>query len=203
MKTRITFTLSVLFAACCFQITHAQGIIRNQGFFYSLEGSFGIHSTLKTNHVFDTDIYSPWSYGLKASANWFSSYHFSYGAGLAVLNYQDPDMFTFPVLVNAQAYLNQGSNTPLAFIEGGYGFRINRRKQDKGLIYEAGIGYRHRLKRRNFLVVKAGYHTFVNKQWQWFRKLGDEYDPDSPNRWYDLRRHTINLSVGFYYSTRH
>lgn len=203
MKTRITFTLSLLFAACSFQTAHAQNLIRNQGFFYGVEGFYGVHSNLKTDHVYDTDIYSPSSFGLKASANWFSSYHFSYGAGLGILNYQDPNMFTLPLLINAQAYLNQGSNTPLAFVEGGYGFRLNNRKQDKGFIYEAGIGYRHRLKWSNFLIVKASYHTFINKEWDWFRKLGDEYDPESPNRWYDLRRHTINLTIGFYYSTRY
>ncbi len=204
MKTLVTFAFSLFLVVCLFKTAHAQRhLIRNQGFFYGVEGFYGLHSNLKTDHVKDTDIYSPSSYGLKASANWFSGYHLSTGVALAILNYEAPNMITFPVLVNAQAYLNKGSNTPFAFVESGYGFRLNHRKQDKGFIYEAGVGYRYRLKRSNYLVIKAGYHAFINKEWDWFRKLGDEYDPNDPYRWYDMRRHTINLSIGFYHSTRY
>ena len=204
MKILFAFSFSILFAVGISEIAYAQGrIIKNQGFFYGAEGFYGLHSNLKTDHVISTDLYSPSSYGLKVSANWFLNYHLSAGAALSILNYEDPNMFTFPVLANAQYYFSKGANTPLAFVEGGYGLRLNHRKQDKGLIYEAGIGYRYRLQRKNFLVIKAGYHTFVNKEWQWFRKFGDEYDPASPNRWYELRHQTIRLSVGFYFATRH
>ncbi|MGQ7871275.1 hypothetical protein [Sunxiuqinia sp. sy24] len=203
MKTLMKFLAIILITTYQSEPSIAQGhLIRNQGFFYGVEGFYGHGTGFSTTHVRSTDFESPTSYGLKVSANWFSSFHFSYGLAAGLLNYEDPNMLTFPVLINGQGYLSKGSNTPLVYAEAGYGFRFNHRDQDKGFIYEAGIGYRHRIKWSNFLVVKTGLQSFNNKEWDWFYKLGDDFDP-SQYRWYDLRRQTLTLTVGFYYSTRY
>ena len=184
---------------------HAQNrhLIRNQGFYYAFEGFYSPKQKLTSNYVIDTKAFSPKSYGLKATANWFLNYHLSTGVGLAVLNYESPGMFTFPVLGNIQAYWSKGSNTPFVFAEGGYGFRLNHKNQDKGLLYELGVGYRYRIKWENFLVFKVGYHSFQNNEWLWGRRREQPIDPLNAYRWYDLRRQSLTITLGFYYSTRY
>ena len=183
----------------------AQGrhLIRNQGFFYTTEGWYGISDKLSSNYIINTDAFKPRSYGFKASANWFLSYHLSAGGAVGVLNYENPGSFTFPLLVNSQAYLSKGSNTPLVFAEGGYGLRFDHHQQDKGLLYEVGIGYRYRIKWKNFFVIKAGYHGFKNDEWVWERKLDLPVDPTDPYQWYYLKRQSFNITIAFYYSTRY
>lgn len=200
-------------------ITNAQGqrrnrmLIRNQGFYYTFEGYYGLKEKLTSNSVIDTKVFSPSSYGVKASANFFLNYHLSVGAGMGVLNIDEPNfstgtgtggvkaptMFTIPVLANTQAYLSEGSNSLLAYAEGGYGFRLNHENYNsKGLIYEVGIGYRYRIRWASYLVAKVGYRSFQNNQW-WWKRVGSTTD----FQWIDLRAQTINLTVAFYYSTRY
>lgn len=174
-------------------------LIRNQGFYYAFEGSYGLKEKLKSNSVVTTDAFFPKSYGLKATANWFLNYHLSAGAGLGVLNFEDPNMFTMPVLLNVQGYLSEASNSALAYAEGGYGLRLNHKNfNSKGLIYELGIGYRYRIKWANFMMFKIGYRSFQNNQWQ-YKQIGTT----NTFHWIDLKAQTINFSIGFYYSTRY
>ena len=202
-KLLIIYIFTLLFA--CFSETNAQNrhIIRNQGFYYGFEGFYGMNHKLISNYIVDTEAFSPSSYGLKATANWFINYHLSMGASLGLLNYESPGMFTFPVLANSQIYWSKGSNTPFAYAEGGYGFRLNHEHQDKGLLYEFGLGYRYRVKWENFFVFKVGYHEFKNEEWLWERKRGTTIDPTDPYQWYSLKRQTITFTIGFYYSTRY
>ena len=178
-------------------------MIRNQGFFYGAEGFYGYGNKLNTDYIADDESHSPSSFGLKASANWFLNYHFSAGIGAGILSYQEPEMLTFPILLNTQAYLSEGSNTPLVYVEGGYGFRFNHRKQDKGFLYECGLGYRYRVKWKSSLVLKVGYRHFSNPEWLWRRKQEEPLDLTDPYRWYSLDRQSITVSIGFYYSTRY
>lgn len=180
-----------------------QHLIRNQGFFYAFEGFHSLHEKLNSSFVINTDAFSPLSYGFKASVNWFVNYHMSVGTGVGLINYESPRMFTFPVVANTQFYLSEGSDTPFAYAEGGYGWRLNHKNQDKGLIYELGLGYRYRIKWENFLVVKVGYHYFKNNQWEWRRRLQQPIDPLNLYEWTDLTRRTISISIAFYYSTRY
>jgi len=197
------FFLWLIFAFSFLAANAQRGhIIRNQGLFYSVEGFYGYGSKLSSDYIYDTNNFSPSSYGLKVTANKFINYHLSWGGGVGVLNYEDPGMITFPVMGNMHAYLHQDSNTPFVYAEGGYGFRFNHKKQDQGFLYEAGIGYRYRIKWQTFVVLKLGYHNYNNKEWRWERRLGPDADPNDPFRWYNLKRQTINFTVGFYYSVR-
>jgi hypothetical protein len=192
-----------LFIFCSLAVGAQRGhIIRNQGVFYAAEGFYGHGNKLSTDYIEDVDRYSPSSYGFKVSANQFVNYHLSLGAGLGLLNYEDPDMITFPAFVNSHAYLSRGSNTPLIYAEGGYGLRFNHKKQDKGFLYEVGLGYRYRVRWQNFLVFKIGYHNFKNNEWKWERKLDTSIDPTDPYQWYYLKRQTITFTVAFCYATR-
>ncbi len=198
----LKMSLLILFITS-WSTSQGQHLIRNQGFFYGLEAVYGHAIQMHSDYIIDTDAYSPTGYGLKASANWFMNYNLSVGAGLGLLNYESPNMFTFPVTVNSQAYLNKGSNTPLAYVEAGYGVRFNHRTQDQGLLYEAGFGYRYRIKWRSFLVFKVGYHNYTNNEWLWKRKVDGSATPEDPFQWFDLKRQSITFTVGFYYSTRY
>ncbi len=178
-------------------------LVRNQGVFYSIEGIYGTNYMLTTNYLIDTDAYSPSSFGLKSTVNWFINYHLSAGAGLGVLQYQGPRMYTLPILVNTQAYLSKGSNTPFAYLEGGYGFRFNDDTQDKGFLYEYGLGFRYRIKWNSFLAFKVGYHNYKNNEWQWQWKPLQERTAEDPYQWYNLRRQTITFTLALYFSTRY
>ncbi|WP_299576080.1 hypothetical protein [uncultured Sunxiuqinia sp.] len=203
MKTLLqTLTVITLMAVSTTTAKAQSRLIRNQGFFYGVEGFYGHGTSLRSTHRYDVANFSPSSYGLKVSTNWFSGFHFSSGLTAGVLNYESPGMLTFPLLVNGQGYLSKGANTPLVYAEVGYGLRFNHKNQDKGLLYEAGIGYRHRIQRNNFWVVKAGFQGFHNKEWLWDFELGENFDPNH-YIWYDLKRQTITLTLGFYYSTRY
>jgi hypothetical protein len=200
-KTFLIFLSLFFFNA--FMATAQRGhIIRNQGIFIAAEGFYGHGNKLSTDYIYDMGNYTPSSYGIKFSANKFVNYHLSLGAGLGLLNYEDPGMVTFPALLNSQAYLRRDSNTPFVYAEGGYGFRFNHKKQDKGFLYELGLGYRYRVRWQNFVVVKVGYHNFTNNEWLWKTKLETPVDPLDPNRWYNLKRQTITFAVGIYFAAR-
>lgn len=202
----ISSFIFLLFLVFCQQSdVNAKGghLIRNQGFFYGVEGFYGYGKELNSDYIINTPAYSPASYGVKATINRFVNYHLSVGGGLGLLRYESPGMLSFPVFINSQAYLSKGSNTPLIYVEGGYGLRFNHKNQDKGFLYEFGLGYRYRIKWKNFLVLKVGYHSYNNKEWLWERKLGADYDLSDPYQWFSLKRQTISFTIGFYYSTRY
>ena len=206
LSKSIQISISLFFLLCSnISTIQAKGshLLLNQDFFYSFEGFIGHGNQLSSNYVINTTAFSSSSYGVKVSANWFFNYHLSGGVGLGLLNYEEPGMFTFPLLINSQAYLNKGSNTPLVYAEAGYGLRFNHKNQDKGFLYELGVGYRHRIKWKNCWVVKVGYRGFKNNQWIWKRKMGDSIDPMDPYCWYYLKRQTITFTIGYYFSTRH
>lgn len=178
-------------------------MVRNQGFFIGTEGFYGHSLKMATNWVIDLGSFNPDSYGFKVSANWFLNYNWSVGSMVGLLDYEGPHMLTLPILINTQRYFSQGSNTPFAYAEAGYGVRFNNDNQDKGFLYELGMGYRYRVNWSNFVVFKLGYHSYNNKEWKWERKLGSEFNQSDPYRWYNLKRQTLTFTVGFYYSTRY
>ena len=180
-------------------------IIRNQGFYYTVEGTIGYGLKMKTDYPL-VDIqndYSPYNSGVKATANVFLNYHVSAGMGLGYSHYTSPDMNTLPLTVNLKYFSGKPARSPFAYVEGGYAFRTDADEQHKGPVYEVGVGYRHQLaNRHNFILFKLGYAGFKTKQWIW-----DRVDltnlKDRQYQWYYLDRPSINFTVCFYHSTRY
>ena len=182
----------------------AQGgrIIRNQGVYYTIEPTYGVGLISKTNHATETSELSPLSLGLKASYNQFINYNTSVGASFGYMRYEDPGMTTLPLLANVKWYSRKSANSPFLYSEGGYSIRFSNETQYKGWMYELGVGYRIRMKKRNnFLFVKLGYSAFKTNEWVWDLRRGD-YDPLDPYKWHYIKRQSINITLGYYKSSR-
>jgi len=180
-------------------------IIRNKGFYYTIEGSFGYGLTMKTDYykVDPKEDFSPLNFGLKSTANIFLTDYVSVGAGLGYNEYTSPQIRTVPLTANIKYFAGKAAKTPFVYAEGGYAFRTDADQQHKGPLYELGVGYRLRLQNRyNFLAFKLGYSSFKTKHWMWDMKEGTEFK-DRDFQWYYLQRPTINLSVCFYHSSRY
>ncbi len=201
--TKLMVALALLFVA---NAASAQGrIIRNQGFYYTIEANAGYGIGTKTDYILadiDND-YTPYQIGVKASANLFLTDHISFGGGMGYTRFKSPDMNTIPVTVNLKYFTGKPAQSPFFYAEGGYGIRANHKKQNKGTVYEFGIGYRHRLQNRhNFVMFKLGYSRFKTNEWIWDRE--NLYDAEFVNpKWYYLDRPAIGFSICFYHSTRY
>lgn len=204
MKVRMIVFLAtcMLMAAGTFSVSAQNRIIRNQGFYYTIEGFGGYGLPIKTDYYIPQN-YSPFNLGLKSTVNIFLNYYFSVGAGLGLTQYKSPDMMTLPATINMKYFVGKPARTPFIYAEGGFAMRTDADKQYKGPVYEAGIGYRHQLQNRhNFMIFKLGYAGFKAKHWLWAPKEGTTWEDRQP-QWYYLDRSTINLTVGFYHSTRY
>lgn len=180
-------------------------IIRNQGFYYTLEASGGFGLTMDSDYQLD-DItaYSPYHAGFKVSANWFRSYHLSVGTSLGYVRYQNPGMNTLPLMANAKWFTGKPAKSFLFYAEGGYALRLDKDRENKGFVYEAGIGYRYRLQaRKNFLLFKLGYNGFKTKEWLWELTPNGREENINEYQWYYLTRPAINFTIAFYHSTRY
>ncbi|RKD85106.1 hypothetical protein [Mangrovibacterium diazotrophicum] len=179
-------------------------IIRNQGFYYTIEGKAGYGLSMTTDYPPNWhDEFSPFNLGLAVSANIFLNYHVSAGVSLGYNQYTGPKMQTLPFMGNLKYFFGKPARTPFIYAEGGYAFRTDADQQHKGLIYEAGLGYRHQMGRRhNFLMFKLGYNYFKANHWKWDHKPYTDFD-DWDMQWYFLERPTINFTIAFYHSTRY
>lgn len=179
-------------------------IIRNSGFYYTLEANAGYGLKMKTDN-WAVDIkndFSPFNFGAKATANIFLTDYVSVGAGLGYNEYHSPKMRTLPVTANFKLFTSRQARTPFVYADGGYAMRTDADKQHKGPIYEIGVGYRHQLQRRhNFLLFKLGYSYFKTKNWMWRPREGTEYS-DWDFQWYYIERPAIAFTIAFYHSTR-
>ncbi|WP_423127883.1 hypothetical protein [Gaoshiqia sp. Z1-71] len=183
-------------------------IIRNQGFYYTLEatGGYGLKMDTSSDYWGEdvNETYSPYSAGIRATANWFYSYHVSAGVGLGYMRYQNPEMNTFPALVNIKWFADKPAKTPFLYAEGGYSYRLDSDRDNKGLIYEIGVGYRRRLQqRKNFLIFKIGYSGFKTNEWLWAQTPEAVITHEDIYQWYPLNRPSVNFTIGFYHSTRY
>ena len=203
MKVKISASLiAALMIVGTLSLSAQNRIIRNQGFYYTIEGFAGYGLPVKTDYYIDQN-FSPFNLGVKTSANIFLDYHFSVGAGLGLTQYKSPDMRTLPVTLNMKYFAGKPARTPFVYVEGGYAMRTDADKQYKGPVYEAGFGYRHQLQNRyNFLMFKIGYSGFKAKHWLWAPKEGTTWQDKQP-QWYYLSRSTINFTIAFYHSTRY
>lgn len=190
----------ILFIA---QLSFGQSrIIRNRGFYYTLEGTVGYGLEMKTDYYNELSP-TPFSLGVKASANIFLSYHLSVGTGLGINQYSAPVMTTLPLTINLKYFTGKAAESPFVYAEGGYSFRTDADQQHKGPVYEVGIGYRHQLQRRhNFFLFKLGYSYFRTEHWLYTNKP-NTLNSDFDMQWYYLERPAINFSVCFYHSTRY
>ena len=179
-------------------------IIRNQGFYYTIEGKAGYGLSMTTDLASNRhEEFSPFSLGLAVSANYFLNYHVSAGASLGYNQYSGPKMQALPFMGNLKYFFGKPARTPFIYAEGGYAFRTDADQQHKGLVYEAGLGYRHQLARRyNFLMFKIGYNYFKANHWRYLPREGTQVS-DWDYRWYFLERPTINFTIAFYHSTRY
>lgn len=176
-------------------------IIRNNGFYYTLEGSAGYGLKMKSDYYNFSD-YSPFNFGVKATANIFLNDYFSVGAGLGFNEYHSPKMRTLPVTVNFKYFTGRQARSPFIYADGGYAMRTDADKQHKGPLYELGIGYRHQLQRRHdFLLFKLGYSYFKTKHWLYMPREGTKME-DWDFQWFYLERPAIMFSICFYHSTR-
>jgi len=206
MKLNLLFKIFIfgLFLVTAKNSCAQGGIIRNSGFYYTLEANAGYGLTMKTDYwaVDAKNDFSPFNFGAKATANIFLTDNLSVGAGLGYNEYRDPQMRTIPLTVNLKYFTARQARSPFVYADGGYAMRTDADKQHKGPLYEIGIGYRHQLQRRyNFLLFKLGYSYFKTKHWVWQPKEGTEFS-DWDFQWYYLERPAITLSVIFYHSTR-
>ncbi|PTN08191.1 outer membrane beta-barrel protein [Mangrovibacterium marinum] len=211
---------SLLFKSICFSLLTALAtnslaqsrVIRNSGFYYTLEAGAGYGLKMKTDY-WAVDIkndFSPFNFGAKATANIFLNDFFSVGAGLAYSEYRSPQMRTLPVTANIKLFATKQARSAFVYVDGGYAMRTDADKQHKGPLYEAGVGYRLPLRsRRDFLMFKLGYSYFKTKHWEWAPPPPDEeypnghtfFDGSTPQRYY-LERPAIAFSICFYHSTR-
>ncbi len=195
----------VLFIMCCSsRFAHAQrgGIIRNQGFYLTLGPSYGQGIGLETDYGINTDIFSPYFVGIKTSINQYLGYKTSVGAGIGYMRYVSPRMNVLPISVNFKYFFKEIANTFLIYTEGGFAPRLESGKQNKGFIYEAGLGYRLNINRSNsFILFQLGYNSFKTNNWDWSIRQPD-FSYDDPYKWYYLKRSSIILSVSFTRSYR-
>lgn len=189
------------------QMASAQNrIIRNQGIYYTLEGFAGYGLGMKTDYplVDVKNDYTPYNMGIRTSINMFVDYHISVGAGLAFNQYKSPEMRTLPLTLNVKYFTGKPARSPFLYAEGGYAFRTDADEQHKGLLYEAGIGYRQKLQNRyNFIVFKLGYNGFKARHWRWEKTENGRLNNINEYQWYYLDRPAVNFSVVFYHSTRY
>lgn len=187
-------------------VAFGQGrIIRNQGFYYTIEANAGYGFSTETDYLL-ADIendYTPYQIGVKATANIFLTDHISFGGGLGFTSYKSPDMNTIPLTVNLKYFTGKPAQSPFFYAEGGYGLRANHDTYNKGTLYEFGLGYRQRLQNRHsFLMFKLGYSRFKTNEWIWERE--DLYNAEFINpKWYYLDRPAIGFSISYYHSTRY
>ncbi len=210
MKFILNNKLFLLITLSLFIFTNAYSqrsrLIRNQGFYYTVEPTVGYGLNMKTDHVIDLSSFSPFNLGLKASANWFLNYHTSIGGSFGYMHYEEPTMTTFPLMASIKYYTGKPANTPFIYAEGGISLRTDNdsnHKQYKGIPCELGIGYRLKSnKKTNFLIFKLGYGYFKANKWRWELTRQGQAEGTNEYQWYYLTRHTINLSIGYYRSTR-
>ncbi|WP_163714555.1 hypothetical protein [Mangrovibacterium lignilyticum] len=200
--TRTAFSFALILTS--FTLFGQNRIIRNQGFYYTIEGSAGYGLKMTTDYPPNWhDDFSPMNFGIKGSANIFLNYHISTGAGLGLNQYTSPNISTLPVTANVKYFFGKPARTPFIYAEGGYAFRTKADKQHKGPVYEVGLGYRHQLQNRyNFLMFKIGYSYFKTKHWIWDHKP-NTVPSDWDMQWYFLERPAINFTICFYHSTRY
>lgn len=180
-------------------------IIRNQGFYYTIEGNVGYGLKMKTDYPPEWDEeYSPYNLGLAISGNYFLNHHVSAGASLGVTHYASPSMTTLPFLGNLKYFFSKAARTPFIYANGGYAFRTDADEQHKGPLYELGLGYRFQLQNRhNLLTIKVGYNYFKANHWEWAPPRGHVWYDGSEPQWYFRERPTINFTVCFNHSVRY
>ncbi|MCW0484681.1 hypothetical protein [Gaoshiqia sediminis] len=220
MHRTTKISLTGLFLFMVISVFGQSKIIRNQGFYYTIEATGGIGLTMSTDypHV-DIESFSPANMGIRASANWFQNYHLSLGTSVGYMRYRNPDlntipgiitvdqskgMTTLPVMANVKWFTGKPAKSYFFYAEGGYAIRLEKDRENKGFVYEAGIGYRHQLQaRKNFILFKLGYNGFKTNEWIWELTPRGREEHINEYQWYHLDRPTINLTIGFYHSTRY
>lgn len=179
-------------------------IIRNQGLYYTIEPTIGYGLKLETDYLINVDEYSPYNMGIKATVNYFLNYNLSIGAGTGFMRYENPGMTTLPVLANAKWFITRIANSPFVYADAGFSYRFSNHRQFKGTPYEVGIGYRLSASKRrnNFWIFKVGYSGFKTNNWRWELTPDGRENGTNEFQWYNLKRQTINLTIGFYRASR-
>jgi hypothetical protein len=110
--------------------------------------------------------------------------HLSAGAGFGCDGYSTPALLTFPVFVETRLSLKENS-TPYLYADLGYSFKYAK-TTDKGMVFNAGIGYKIKLK-GIYLTPTIGYN---------YKHVGDWNQHTYESYLSELKRHNLTFGVG-------
>ncbi len=159
---------------------------QNYGRFYkTFEFTYAKGLSLSTDSEFDMRGWGPgYTKSLRIGAGWFVNPHLSVGLGFGADRYEDPGANTFPLFLDFRGFLRNNSSTPFAFVNVGKTVAFSA-AQEKGNLFETGLGYQLGLSRKTRLSCKIGYGFFKSNEF-----YRNELD------WNYLKRKSLRFVVG-------
>lgn len=167
---------------------------KNKGLYGTVE--LGYLKTFNISSDYVTYPSSDWKlYGksLRLGFGYFLNPYFSVGLGIGADRYEEPGANTFPVYVDLRAYLNGEPSSPFVFFDIGNSIQFSEAQQ-KGLLMDAGLGYKFSLGKKISLTASMSYN--YKKFPEWIKQLNEE---SANMEWTDLSRHSLNFKLGLFF----
>jgi len=130
---------------------------------------------------------------LRIGLGYFVNPHFSVGMGFGADRYESPGANTFPLYVDFRGYLKDEASSPYLFFDIGNSIKFSDAQQ-KGLLLDAGVGYKFFVGKSICLTGSLGYNYKHFSEWMSYTN-----ETTNSTEWASLNRHSLTFKLGIFF----